>query len=146
MLVGLFSMSKLYSSLSHRVVASFLKKNCSAPAIARLVEPIAPELRSGRVGGTKAIRTRSKDLTALTNLISEIEPDNKGIPNDLKHFLKAGGKLIGFGGHPSRKNTCFGLVLLDLAGCSRGALNHCMGGPGLRRFFDHHGGREDRAA
>ena len=146
MLVGLFFMSERYSSLSHRAVASFLKMSCFAPGIARLVEPIASGPRRGRVGGARVMRTPLKDLAALTNLISEIEPDGKGIPDDIRHFVKSGGKLIGFGGHPSSKNACFGLVLLDLARCSRGVLNHCMGGPGLERFFDHHEVRKDRAA
>ena len=87
-----------------------------------------------------------KDIKALSKLVSEIETDGKGIPYDLKHYIKVGGKLIGLGGDPSPKNAFCGLVLMDLTKCSRAVLNHCMSKSGVERFFDYHGGREDRAA
>jgi len=145
-LVGLLSMSKQYSALSRRIVMSFLKKNSFAPEAAGLVEPVASQPRSTAGGGTGVARTRLKSLKALTRLISEIERDGKGIPRDLRHFLKAGGKFIGFGGHPSSRDVYCGLVLVDVARRGKGVLNHCMGKSGVERFFDGHGSSADRAA
>jgi len=145
-LVGLLSMNKRYSAPSRRITMSFLKKNSFAPKPARLVESIVSQPRSKSGGGTGVVRTRLRSLRALSNLISEIEGDGKGIPHDLRHFVRAGGKLIGFGGHPSGKDVYCGLVLLDIAKCDRGALNHCMGKSGVERFLDYQGSREDRAA
>jgi len=145
-LVGLLSVDKRYSALSRRIVMSFLRKNYFAPKTARLVESIVPQPRSKKGGEPGVARTRLRSLKALTNLISEIERDGKETPHDLRHFVKAGGKLIGFGGHPSAEDVCCGLVFLDVAKCGRGALNHCMGKSGVERFLDYHGSREDRAA
>ena len=145
-LVGLCSISNRYSSLSRQIMMSFLKKNSYAPKAARFVEPVLPEPCTTSGEGNETVKTRLKDIKALTKLISEIEADGKRIPYDLKHFIKLGGKLIGFGGDPSLKNAFCGLVLVDLTKCSRGVLNHCMGKSGVEGFFDYHGGREDRAA
>ena len=145
-LVSLLSMSKRYSPLSRRIVMSYLKKNNFAPKAARLIEPVVSEPHKKSGGRANVVKTRLKDLKALTSLISELERDGKGIPNDLRHFVKVGGKLIGFGGHPSSKDVYCGLVLVDVAKCGRTVLNRCMGRAGVERFFDYHGSKEDRAA
>jgi hypothetical protein len=145
-LVALCSIGNRYSALSCQIMISFLKKNSYAPKPARLIEPVVPEPCTKSGAGTRTVKTQLKDMKALAKLISEIEADGKGIPYDLKHFIRLGGKLIGFGGDPSSKNAFCGLILMDLAKCRRGVLNHCMGKSGVERFFDYHGGREDRAA
>ncbi len=135
-----------YRPISRQLMVSFLKRN---NCILRTAGPDGSVAEVGHAEpgmGMRTSKTRFKDVSLLSRLISEIEADGKGVPPDLRHCIKLGGTLIGFGPDPSREAAHCGLILLDLTKFNRNALRRIMGESGVERFFDYHDGSKDLAA
>jgi hypothetical protein len=145
-LIGPVSIGNRYSLPSQQLILSFLKKNTYAPGPARLVEPLVRQSKVGPAAGAGTLKTRLKEVGPLSRFVSGLEKDGKGVPRDVSHYVKLGGKLIGVSAGYSVKAPLTGLMLMDLAKLKRSMLKRFMGGGGFERFFDYHGGRRDRAA
>ncbi len=144
-IIGTVSLSSSYGLLSQQLILSFLRRNAYDPKPARHVEPLAaPPVRTGEKPGI--VKTHLKEMGPLSRFVSHLEADRKGVPRDVKHYVKLGGKLIGVSPGPSPGNVLTGLMLIDLTRCTRKTLRRFMGGPGTDRFLGYHGGRENRAA
>lgn len=147
-LIGSASVSRRYSPLSAELMFSFLKRYRCVDERARLVHPIISALNDepSKGEGASASCMYVRDLSGLSKLISGVEPDGKGIPLYLKHYLKLGGKVIGFSIEPSFDRTLNSLILLDIGGCNQGALKYWMGKEGMERFLEYHDLGQDCAA
>jgi hypothetical protein len=75
------------------------------------------------------------DLDALSNPISDIESDGKGLPILLKQYMKLGGKLLGFNVDPDALD---GLVLVDLRETDPVVLQRYMKPDGAESFLAYH--------
>lgn len=80
-----------------------------------------------------------KDVQELSELISEIETDGKQIPILLKHYLKLGGKVVGFNVNGHFSHVLDGLIVVDLTRTERRIIERFMGTEGARRFLALHG-------
>jgi hypothetical protein len=67
------------------------------------------------------------DLDELSTIISDIESNGAGIPILLKHYLKLGGRILGFNVDPSFSNVVDALILLDLTQTDPKILERFMG-------------------
>jgi hypothetical protein len=83
------------------------------------------------------------DIDELSSLVSDIEPDHKGVPVMLRQYVKLGGKLVGF-----TVDACFndGLIIVDLAKCDRKILDRYMGKTGAEAFLAYHDRRQEDLA
>ncbi|MBA4419445.1 MAG: hypothetical protein C0392_16310 [Syntrophus sp. (in: bacteria)] len=145
-LLGAAPVNSRYSPPSQQLILSFLRKNHFAPHLAKLVNSAEVWLPEGLELKDRVPNTRLKDINKLSQLVSEVECNRKGVPLHLKHYIKMNGKIIGF-----IKDTSFGsslncMVLIDLTKCSQGMLLRCMGQSGRERFSDYHRDRQDHAA
>jgi hypothetical protein len=145
-LIAHASVNEGLSRLSRDLIVSFLKRNTFAPKPARLVAPVVQDAGGRSIPRVRHQKTHLANMGALSRIISEIEGGATGVPADMKHYVKLGGKLIGYNDRSPRKGGLNVLMLIDLMKCSRTLLCRSMGQAGMERFFDYHGGRGCRAA
>jgi tryptophan synthase alpha subunit len=95
-----------------------------------------PEQRvSGWDAASVHATTKSDDLSEL---VAELEPDQKGIPILLKQYLKLGAKLLAFNLDPDFSDVVDGLIVVDLARAERRLMEKYMGKDGFAAFLKHH--------
>jgi putative hemolysin len=138
-LFGPVSISSEYHSMSRHLMVTFLKLHNYLPDMARMVKPKRP-YRGRRVKGLDPKnRTMIRSLEDVSELISEFENDNKGVPILLKQYLKLGGKLMGFNVDPDFSDVLDGLILVDLTKTDPSILRRYMGDDGIAGFKAYHG-------
>ncbi|MGH8550780.1 MAG: hypothetical protein ACRERU_19710 [Methylococcales bacterium] len=71
-------------------------------------------------------------------MIAEIEADSKGVPILIKHYLKLGGRFLGFNVDDRFTNVLDGLILVDLCRTDIRLLRKYMGPENARSFTDYH--------
>ena len=71
-------------------------------------------------------------------MVAEIEPDNKGIPILLKHYLKMGGKILGFNRDPDFNNALDVFIVVDLLNSPRKLMELYFGKEGAEAFYSYH--------
>jgi hypothetical protein len=59
--------------------------------------------------------------------ISDIEPDSKGVPILLRHYIRLGGKALAFNIDPNFGNCLDALVIIDLVQVDPAMLDRMMG-------------------
>jgi hypothetical protein len=82
----------------------------------------------------------------VSNLVSEIEPDQKGIPVLLRQYLKFGARLLTVNVDPDFSDVVDGLLLADLPRAPRRVLEKYMGSEGTAAYLAHHAGAVSSAA
>ena len=138
-LFGPVTISNCYNTLSRQLMVSYLKTNNYSPDMAKFVRPRLPiRLTSLKGRETQAFATLIKDMEELSGLISDIECDQKGIPVLLRHYLKLGGKMVGFSIDRSFSDGLDGLIMVDLTKCDTKLLRHYMGKEGAAAFLTYH--------
>ena len=138
-LFGPVTISNSYKNLSRQLMVSYLKTNNYSPDMAKFVKPRLPiRLTSLKGRETQVIATLIRDIEELSVLISDIESDKKGIPVLLRHYVRMGGKMVGFNIDRSFSNGLDGLIMGDLTKCDIRLLKHYMGKEGAAAFLAYH--------
>lgn len=143
-LFGPVSINNEYASISRQLIASFLRLNNFHPERARHVKARIP-LRHRPIRGWDP-RTSSKvvkDIGEVTSLIEEIETVHRGLPVLLRHYLKLGGKLLGFNLDPSFGDVLDGLIVVDLVKSKRSLIERYLGQEGVNTFLRYHNALEE---
>ena len=78
------------------------------------------------------------DVDAISELVSSIETDRKGIPVLLKQYIKLGGQIVGFNVDPAFGNVLDGLIMVDLTQTEQKMLERYMSKDGAQRFLSYH--------
>lgn len=113
-LFGPVSISQNYTPISKHLLVEFMKKERSHPRLSNLVKPrnafqSLTDLESRQI---------SESLTTIQEVsarIAQSEPDGKGIPILLKHYLKLNATVLNFNVDPSFSNALDALLLVDMA-------------------------------
>jgi putative hemolysin len=139
-LFGPVSISNSYHPVSQDMMVTYLRQNHLTRDISSLIKPKAPfkPARSFPPRSTP-VCLDVKDVQELSELISEIETDRKQIPILLKHYLKLGGKVVGFNVDGHFSHVLDGLIVVDLTQTERRLIERFMGTEGARRFLAFHG-------
>lgn len=137
-LFGPVSISDDYSYLSRQILVDYLRQHRFHERLGRQVRPRTP-WRGSRTGlGGKAVQTLVADLDQLAELLSAVEPDEKGIPVLLKQYLKLGGQLLGFNIDRQFQNAVDALLRVDLRQTSPRILARYMGPQQATAFLAGH--------
>lgn len=131
-LFGPVSIASTYQPLSRRLMANFLHQHYYVPEIARFVTPRAPFTYAKDNAGQIAARD-------VSMLVEDIEGAGRGIPVLLKHYLKLGGKVLGFNVDAKFNNALDSLLLVDLTKTDQCVLERYMGKEGAAMFWAYHG-------
>jgi putative hemolysin len=146
-LFGPVSISSEYQTLSQQMIVTFLESNRYLPGLANQIKPRRP-FRNGRDNRLRDEVSDLRELDLLSDLVSQIEPDQKGVPILLKQYLKMGGHILGFNVDPDFNNTLDGLIMVDLLQSPEKLLQRYMGEEGAKAFLAYHqaGNRVSRAS
>jgi putative hemolysin len=138
-LFGAVSISNDYSSASREMIYRFFEAHMQEDELAGLIEPRRP-FRPGllRRWDGRGMHRALRDLDELSQPITDVEADGKGLPILLRQYAKIGGKLLGFNVDRKFSNVLDGLVVVDLRQTEPAVLERYMGREGAARFRQVH--------
>jgi len=136
-LFGPVSISNSYEPLSRRLIVDYLKANSIEAGLARHVKPRRPFRARGPADGAEL--SGLAGIEELSRAVERIEPDHKGVPILLKHYLKLGGRVLGFNTDDQFGDALDGLILVDLRTSDPRVLARYMGEEGAAGFLAYHG-------
>jgi putative hemolysin len=137
---GPVSITNEYQTLSKELIVRFLKMSRYRDDLAGLVKP-RRALKTKPVKAwdiDAALRPAKDDIDDISELVSSLESDRKGIPILLKQYLKLGGEILGFNVDPAFGNVLDGLIMVDLTKTEPKMLERYLGKEGARSFLSYH--------
>lgn len=137
-LFGPVSISSEYQTSSRQLLVDFLKANLFDVKLAKLVHPRKPFRRLKAMRWTADDAGSIRDLDQISELIGQIEADDKGVPVLLRQYLKLGGRLLGFNVDPDFNNALDGLIMVDLRNTDLKTLQKYMGRQEAVQFLEFH--------
>ena len=138
-LFGAVSISDRYQPLSQQLMVSFLRSHYCLSSLSGAVKPRTPFRPSkDRALPRQTLELIGDNLDELSTIISDIESNCTGIPILIKHYLKLGGKVLGFNVDPSFSNVLDALVLVDLAQTDPKILARYMGRDQATEYLAFH--------
>ncbi len=139
-LFGPVSITDEYHALSKQLMVGYLKQARYRDDVAECVKPRRP-LHSKSLKGwdiDAAASLLKDDVEELSELVSCVERDRKGVPVLLKQYLKLGGMLAGFNVDPAFGNVLDGLIMVDLTKTEPRMLERYLGKAGSSQFLTYH--------
>ncbi len=127
-LYGCVSICSQYQKESIDLMTDFCRRFHSNDHHHLHISPVKPYRRSAKEKTWLSALARAEvGPEDLSDWVSQIEPDKKGIPVLLKHYLRIGGQIISFNIDPSFGDVVDGLVLVDLENADQSMLKNFMG-------------------
>lgn len=138
-LFGAVSISNEYNPASREMIYRFFEARMREDELAGMIEPRRP-FRPNPLHRRecRAIFQALRDLDDLSQPVSDVETDGKGLPVLLRQYAKVGGKLLGFNVDRNFSNVLDGLVVVDLRQTDPTVLERYMGREGATRFRQVH--------
>ncbi len=139
-LFGPVSISNDYKNSSRNLMVKFLTLNNFLPDLAKQVKPKMP-FKADDKNGWKPEEADAEpliDIDDVSDVISFVESDAKGVPILIKQYLKLGGKMLGFNIDPDFADALDGLILVDLTKTDPSILVRYMDKEGMAKFVAYH--------
>jgi putative hemolysin len=138
-LFGAVSISNDYNDASREMIYRFFEARMQEDELAGLIEPRRP-FRPVRLRrwDCRSMSRALHDLDELSEPITDVETDGKGLPILLRQYAKIGGKLLGFNVDRKFSNVLDGLVVVDLRQTESGVLERYMGRESAAAFQKIH--------
>ncbi|MFO1435431.1 MAG: GNAT family N-acyltransferase [Gammaproteobacteria bacterium] len=137
-LYGPVSISNEYQPLSRALLVDYLKRTHLQADYARDVRPRNPFRAPWRRLWRGMDLAVFSGLDSVDELIAHIEPDGKGTPVLVRHYVKLGGRFLGFNVDDQFGSAIDGLVMVDLRRTEPRLLGRYMGKRGAQQFFEFH--------
>jgi putative hemolysin len=134
-LFGPVSISARYSDSSQRLLMAFLQQNHLNQNLAELVEAINPGAVKPAASLSSAI---PRSIDEANWLVTQAEPDGKGLPILLRQYLKLNARLIGFNVDPNFGDALDALMMVDLTAVDSAILNRYFGRQEAAEFLARH--------
>lgn len=134
-LFGAVSISNDYNKASRELIYRFFESRMHDDEFVSLVEPRSP-FRAGFLQrwDCRAMCRVLRDLDELSEPITDLEADGKGLPILLRQYARLGGKLLGFNLDRKFSNCLDGLIVVDLRQTEPLVLERYMGKEAALRF------------
>ncbi|MDO4411410.1 MAG: lysophospholipid acyltransferase family protein [Akkermansia sp.] len=114
-LFGTVSISREYTNLSRALIVSYLKAHEMNEELCGEVKSYAPPKKVRLKRAESAIFPIGlNDAQALSQLVADVEHDNKGIPVLLRQYLKLNGKILSFSVDKHFGDVLDCLILVDI--------------------------------
>jgi putative hemolysin len=138
-LFGAVSISNDYNDASREMIYRFFEARMQDDELAGLIEPRRP-FRPVRLRrwDCRSMSRALHDLDELSQPITDVETDGKGLPILLRQYAKIGGKLLGFNVDRKFSNVLDGLVVVDLRQTEQAVLERYMGRESAAAFRKIH--------
>lgn len=135
-LYGPVSISADYTNLSRNLLVRFLRTNRWSAEIARRTKAKNPfKLKQLSPALTNWVKQEGRTLDDISAVISGVEPDGKGVPVLVKHYLKLRGSFVGFAVDPDFSNALDGLIVVDIRNMEDRQLLQYFGESGKQRII-----------
>ncbi len=139
-LFGPVSISNAYSEFSQGLLATWLSMHTFLPELAQYIRPKNPfQLRPEWDKEVRLALAGTRGVEDLSALLADLNPQRQGVPVLLRHYLKLGGKILGFNRDPDFNNALDGLILVDLWQTRPAVLQRYMGKEGYLQFARQQG-------
>jgi putative hemolysin len=139
-LFGAVSISNDYSKASREMIYRFFEARMRDDELAGMIEPRRPFRPAGlRPWDCRAMCHALRDPEELSQPITDVEADGKGLPILLRQYARIGGKLLGFNVDRKFSRVLDGLVVVDLRKTQPVVLERYMGREAAARFRQQHG-------
>lgn len=138
-LFGGVSISNDYNKASREMIFRFFESRMQDDQLAGYIVP-RRKFRPGllRNWDCRAMCRSLRDIEELSEPITDVESDGKGLPILLKQYAKIGGKLLGFNVDRKFSDVLDGLVLVDLRETDPAVLDRYMGKDAAKNFRSSH--------
>jgi putative hemolysin len=137
-LFGPVSISNSYTAISRALMVAYLKTHHRNAELAAAVESRTDYSRS-LPWPKRMVRSLPPNVEQLSDAVSDVEPDGKGVPVLLRQYLNLGGQILDFNVDRSFSDVLDGLVVVDLVKTDAKLLDRYLGKTGAARFRQHHG-------
>jgi putative hemolysin len=138
-LFGAVSISNDYSRAWREMIYRFFEARIQEDELAGLIKPRRPFRPAMlRPWDCRAMCHALRDLEDLSQPITDVETDGKGLPILLRQYAKIGGKLLGFNVDRKFSNVLDGLVVVDLRKTAPAVLERYMGREAAVQFRIRH--------
>ena len=138
-LFGAVSISADYSMASREVLTSYLGAHTVDAELLKLLRPKHPPRNAAEDVKEPEIFARVFSLDDISEWVSMFESDGKGVPVLVRHYMKLGGKFLGFNVDTKFSNVLDGLLLVDLRQAKPELLARYFGKQGAADFLRLHG-------
>jgi len=142
-LYGPVSISADYTPISRNLMARFLRGKEWATEMAKNARPKHPFKGSLPLSLKHWVQDEGRSIEEVSAIISSVEPDGKGVPVLVKHYLKLNGSFVSFGVDPDFGNSLDGLILVDMRDMSDAHLRRYFGEEGMNRMIQARQAREN---
>ncbi len=138
-LFGAVSISADYSMASREVLTKYLSAHTVDAELLKMLRPKNPPRAAAENVNQPEMFARVFSLDDISDWISMFESDGKGVPVLVKHYMKLGGKFLGFNVDAKFSNVLDGLLLVDLREAKPELLARYLGKEGASGFLRLHG-------
>lgn len=139
-LFGAVSISNDYSRSSRELICRYFQAGMHEEQLGAWIEPRRPFRPSLlRHGACCRVQSALRDLDDLSQAITNMEADGKGLPVLLRQYAKIGGRPLAFNVDRKFSNVLDGLVLVDLCRTEAAVLDRYMGREAASKFREVHG-------
>ncbi len=127
-LYGPVSISSNYQPVSMQLMARFLRARHPGRSGIFTRFHLMPPFQGAQVGrDAQTACGHIQSLDDLSDLIAEMEPDSKGVPALLRHYMRLGAKVLAFNIDQNFGNCLDALILVDRAGVNSRLIGRLLG-------------------
>ncbi|HNX04368.1 MAG TPA: GNAT family N-acetyltransferase, partial [Opitutales bacterium] len=138
-LFGPVSISSDYKRASRDLMMQYLKKNSlDAELHGSVKAKRPPKSRRMEQIDRNAFHTSVKDVEDISELVSDLETDRKGVPVLLRHYLKLNATILSFNVDKDFCDVIDGLIVVDLMRTEPKILRRFMGDEAMAQFVKRH--------
>ncbi|HSI34407.1 MAG TPA: lysophospholipid acyltransferase family protein [Tepidisphaeraceae bacterium] len=138
-LIGPVSISAAYQSTSVQLMVQFLQLHHGDAAGSAMVSARTPFV-AGRVRGwdDRKVSALARDADDLSDLVADLETDQKGVPVLIRQYIKLGAKFLSFNVDHAFNDCVDGLIVVDLARADRKVMERYLTKDGYAAFMKAH--------
>lgn len=126
-LFGPVSISNDYQDVSRKLIVDCLRTNRLMKELSKNIKPRKAYKATNRTLWNKKELTGLDDINIISDVISQLEQGERGIPVLIKQYIKLGGNFLEFNIDQEFNNALDGLIIIDLRETETGLLEYFMG-------------------
>jgi len=138
-LFGAVSISADYSQASREVLTSYLGAHSVGAELLKMLRSKNPPRAAADNVREPEVLARVFSIDDVSDWVSMFESDGKGVPVLVRHYMKLGGKFLGFNVDSRFSNVLDGLLMVDLRQATPELLARYLGKQGAAGFLRLHG-------
>lgn len=129
-----------YTAASRTLIIDLLRSQFSDAKLSVQVQSQSP-FEGVRLNGITPDEMSDlvQDVEDVTTLVTSLEPDGKGVPVLIKHYIRMNAKLLDFGVWKNHSDAVVGFVVADVTTADPKMIRRYMGDEGYARFRAYHG-------